>query len=913
VADLAPLSGLPALTTLYVSHTQVADLAPLSGLTALTTLDVRGTQVADLAPLSGLTALTTLDVSDTQVADLAPLSRLTVLTTLNVSYTQVADLAPLSRLTVLTTLNVSDTQVADLAPLSRLTALTALNVSYTQMADLAPLSGLTALTTLYVSNTQVADLAPLSGLTALTRLDVSNTQVADLAPLSGLTALTTLDVSRTHVADLAPLLAGIEAGFEVKWSGEYWNGLGIYVKDCPLTSSPPDIVQRGNEAILNYFREKAAGDDQLYEAKMLILGDGGAGKTSLLRRLYHPELPLPEPDETTEGIDIWRHEWTLSNGRRFRLNVWDFGGQQIYHATHHFFLTRRSLYLLVDDTVKSHKNVTDPGFQYWLDRVEVYGGGSPVLIFQNEKGGLSKIIDLPGIQARYPKVMRRYSGDLKRPDSVADLKTGIEHLASTLPHIAEKLPAKWIDIRSEIETRAIQTPYITQKEYFEIYGRHLPPDPTKALFLSQYLHDLGVFLHFQDDPLLSRSVILQNEWATQAVFRILRDKIVIENRGRFGLDDCRRLWSGSAYADIVPELLGLMKRFELCYELQDRHPVTLLAPILLPPSRPQALANWGQPGDLTLRYRYSFLPSGILSRLTVRLHRYVIDPEMAWTTGVLFQKEGTTVLAELLPDGREIELRARGPEARDLQSIVAAELEALNNSIEGLGGKVDARVPCPCRDCAAATMPYYFSKTGLVRRRDHGQTSVQCEVSYLDVDVGQLLGGIPKVDTLPAAASQAGATRKGGAVRIFLASSSELKADRDEFDRYFSRRDKTAFEITRWEDFLDAMPRTRLQDEYNQAARESDIFVSIFATKAGQFTVEEFEAALAQFQATGRPRIYAFIKEVPVVPLAADRDGIRSLWEFHDRLRDLGHYPTAYSSIEDLKLKFSEQIEKLAL
>lgn len=30
-----------------------------------------------------------------------------------------------------------------------------------------------------------------------------------------------------------------------------------------------------------------------------------------------------------------------------RLHVWDFGGQEIMHATHQFFLTERSLYLLV--------------------------------------------------------------------------------------------------------------------------------------------------------------------------------------------------------------------------------------------------------------------------------------------------------------------------------------------------------------------------------------------------------------------------------------------------------------------------------------------------------------------------------------------------------------------------------------
>ena len=79
---------------------------------------------------------------------------------------------------------------------------------------------------------------------------------------------------------------------------------------------------------------------------MLIVGEGGAGKTSLLRRLYQPDQPLPTEKETTKGISIHRHEFPLKNGRRFRLNVWDFGGQEIYHATHQFFLTRRSLYLL---------------------------------------------------------------------------------------------------------------------------------------------------------------------------------------------------------------------------------------------------------------------------------------------------------------------------------------------------------------------------------------------------------------------------------------------------------------------------------------------------------------------------------------------------------------------------------------
>src|SRR6185503_16089570 len=136
--------------------------------------------------------------------------------------------------------------------------------------------------------------------------------------------------------------------------------------------------------------------------------------------------------------------------------------------------------------------------------------------------------------------------------------------------------------------------------------------------LSRYLHDLGVFLHFQDDPLLARTVILQNQWATEAVFRILDDEIVKAHLGRFNGTDCERLWKDSVYADMHLELLALMQRFELCYELKDSAQPTWLAPQLLPPAKPQELTDWSKPEDLVLRYQYDFLPKGLISRLTVR-------------------------------------------------------------------------------------------------------------------------------------------------------------------------------------------------------------------------------------------------------------------------------------------------------
>ena len=476
-----------------------------------------------------------------------------------------------------------------------------------------------------------------------------------------------------------------------------------------MRNPPPEIVQQGNEAILNYFQEReGVAVDHLYEAKMLLVGKGGAGKTSLLRRLYQPERPLPAEDETTKGISIYRHEFRLANGRMFRLNVWDFGGQEIYHSTHQFFLTHRSLYVLLDDTRSDNKSVSDPEFRDWLERIEVFGGHSPVLIFQNEKGGRSKTIDFGGIKRQYDNVRELYRGDLLRADAVERLRAGIEFFASNLSHIGEELPASWVKVRSDIEVRAQEMPHISQQEYFQIYGRHLEFDRTKALHLSRYLHDLGVFLHFQDHALLGRTVILQNPWATEAVFRMLDDEVVKGQFGRFTQADCRRVWRDSVYADMHLELQALMERFELCYQLRDCHPAAWLVPQLLPAPKPDKLTGWGKAEDMVRRFRYEFLPKGMISRLTVRLNRYVREPAMAWITGVLFERDHTYVLVELLANGSEIELRARGSEERALLSVVAAELDALSESFEGLRGRFDQWVPCNCKLCGAAVAPELF-------------------------------------------------------------------------------------------------------------------------------------------------------------------------------------------------------------
>jgi hypothetical protein len=298
------------------------------------------------------------------------------------------------------------------------------------------------------------------------------------------------------------------------------------------------------------------------------------------------------------------------------------------------------------------------------------------------------------------------------------------------------------------------------------------------------------------------------------------------------------------------------------------------------------------------------------------LHRFVRNPEMAWVTGVLYERDHTAVLVEVLANGSEIELRAHGPECQALLSVIAADLDALNESFQGLRDKVDKLVPCNCTLCRMASVPEFFAQRTLLRRKENNRLKVECPLSYEDVDVLELLDGI-RVDKLPGWANEEQRTTSLVLRRIFLASSAELREDRDAFDLYVRQqndqlRNKGVYlEIVRWENFLDAMSDTRLQDEYNKAIRACDIFVCLFFTKTGKFTEEEFDIAHRQFKDRGRPRIYTFFKNATIMTGDAREKDLNSLWAFRNRLSQLGHFCTSYDNIEHLKRQFRDQLDKM--
>ena len=70
-------------------------------------------------------------------------------------------------------------------------------------------------------------------------------------------------------------------------------------------------------------------------------------------------------------------------------------------------------------------------------------------------------------------------------------------------------------------------------------------------------------------------------------------------------------------------------------------------------------------------------------------------------------------------------------------------------------------------------------------------------------------------------------------------------------------------------------------------------------------------AAFGQFKTSNRPYVYTYFRDTDIKAASARRDDLNSLWQFQDKLKATGHYPTDYDGVEHLKRHFRDQLDQL--
>ena len=151
-------------------------------------------------------------------------------------------------------------------------------------------------------------------------------------------------------------------------------------------------------------------------------------------------------------------------------------------------------------------------------------------------------------------------------------------------------------------------------------------------------------------------------------------------------------------------------------------------------------------------------------------------------------------------------------------------------------------------------------------------------------------------------------------ITVFLASSDELKNDRNSFHSLVASLD-AIFEprgyrirCRRWEDFSAFCTGTRTQDDYNRIVRASDICICMFHRKAGEYTIEEFNQALDEYvKNQSHPKTFVYIRALIEGEMEDE-----ALKRFKEDLFDrVGHYWCNYATDDAMKLHFVMQLERI--
>jgi internalin A len=704
LTNLPPeIIGLTNLTRLRFNNNQLTNLPPeIAKLTNLEKLYLIGNQLANLSPeITKLTKLTTLDLSYNQLKYVPPeITKLANLTTLDLSYNQLKRMPPeITRLTSLILLDLSGNKLTNLPPeITELTNLISLDFRGNQLTNLLPeITKLTNLENLSLRRNQLTNLPPeIAKLTNLTRLDLRDNQLKRMPPeIIELTNLTSLHLSGNQLMNLPPEIAKLTNLKRLHLSGNHLTNLppeiakltnltSLDLRDNQLPFSPeilsnPDDVKPIFAALAGLLSGK-----RLNEAKILVVGDGKVGKSSVVERLIKGTFDPRK--ETTLGIEI-NDEIEISQfdvkceGEQINLNIWDFGGQEIQHSTHQFFLTTRSLYLLVVDARKGDQI---GGIEYWLKLIESFGGDSPIIVVINQidqlKGQRPLNLDRKALQEKYNVKAFIETSCPDPPIGIEELKAKIAGEVEQLKHVRDFWPQEWLNIKHQL--KSMKEDYIPVEKYLEICREEKLEDASLRESLLGLLHDLGVVICFPGEM-----QVLNPRWVTQGVYGLLTSAQLVKSLGQFDLKDVGEILDGISEtrgryaAHTHRRLIDVMMHFELCFEFTN-YPGHYLIPRHLHDN--ELDIPWDDTGALMFQYHYvETLPDAIISRFIVRMSQY-IQKQYYWKNGVFLQsgENRAKIKADLVDRKIFISVNGKEQTRRAFLAVIRSGFEEINSNFK---------------------------------------------------------------------------------------------------------------------------------------------------------------------------------------------------------------------------------------
>jgi len=668
------------LTDLDLSGNQLASLSEKIGdLKRLEVLNLAGNRLQQLPDnIALLRRLRSLDLSKNEFAEFPKvMGDLRALVSLDLSANRLMQtLSVLFTLPLLQVLRLNSNNIVQLSiEIGDSTALTSLDLSLNRLSRIPGAIGrLAHLRELNLSENRMSALPPQFGQLSLQELNLSKNEFTEFPePVLHLRSLSYLNLSDNYLKELPYTIRQLS------------NLSEINLERNPFSQAVEILASSRDPIRLFAFLEEQGKSKKkpLNEAKLILVGEPSVGKTSLVKLLTGGDFILGE--NTTKEISI--QPWSVEHkGHRIQVNVWDFGGQDIMHATHQFFLTKRSVYVLVLD---SRIGERASRLEYWLKLIRSYGGDSPVVVVCNKSDQNQMALNWSHLKEKYGIAEYVRECSYLTGVGIPELRDVLTKIIAELPHVSDPVSESWLRVKNVIASR--EADIISIQEYRAIAAANGIEGDTAQDNLLRYLNDLGIMLWFGDDPRLTETSVINPKWLTHAIYTIINSNELFQQRGKIKIQQLYQILDKEIYKNKIPFIVDVMKRFALCFSLDSQQGEAILVPGLLPLDEPYI----DMPSNcLRFEFRYEALPSSIISRLIVRMNAF--SPKNTfWRTGIFLARDNVQAVVKSEEEEAHITIAVAGAsdERRMFLSTLRTEMRIIHSTVSEIAATEWVPIP----------------------------------------------------------------------------------------------------------------------------------------------------------------------------------------------------------------------------
>ncbi len=529
-------------------------------------------------------------------------------------------------------------------------------------------------------------------------------------------------------------LRALDAGFDI-WIDWYRDRLEGNAPDWEVerqsTLLTKEQLAQPPAEINAYLKELREGTltKGLKRVRAIFIGNGGAGKTSLVRALHGEEVKKKESmtkgvaiiDSMEEQAGVFTRVTKYSEDGPI-VHFWDFGGQVIAHATHQFFLRSKCLYVIV--LAERSGNNPNEEVEYWLEHVRAFGDSAPVILVGNKADVMPVTIDLYSLKQKYPNIINFYSVSCARAksDFQGRFEAFREEFRSRVNALAKQAelftPAQFSVLRN-IETKSRREDLLPAKDFDQICRANGIPmeGPGGRDGLLDLFDKLGIVTHFSQLPFLT-DYVLNPRWLTFGVYSIMYSEEAIASKGRLTEAEFITILkkvnpsipNGSPLrfpAEKIRIIADAMIAFRLAYRLSRSE---LVIPALLAPEQPRH--DFDDNGAIAFRFDFGgFLPRHVLPALIVEYFRDIArqdGSEVVWQNGVLLRPRRYRAEALVRADyhTRMLNLQLKGADATLYLGVLRHSIQSTLENMPDLTVREEVALrPEMLVDATAPTRP----------------------------------------------------------------------------------------------------------------------------------------------------------------------------------------------------------------